>query len=165
MQQLSATRLIKIRLDNALDKAVEATVDPANVLDHAALRRHANLIVDMNQQRTVAFNSKAALWDDHQEENSFSSNSEDYAAGSAYNSMVKMGPSVIGHAMNAYAHDPHGWWHEMLHEIVHGQKSGDGNYYKQKLHQSWKSWFESGAPHEEAPKGASVPKCLRREGA
>lgn len=127
-------------------------MDPASVLDYNVAQRHANLIVDINHARAKAFAAKADDWAQHQEDNSLSANSTDYVSGDAYHSMVKMGPSVIGHAMEKYAHEPSGWWHEMLHEIVHGTKSDSGTFFKRRLHQAWKDWFEKGLPHEKAPK-------------
>lgn len=70
--------------------------------------------------------------------------------------MVKMGPSVIGHVMEKYASEPSGWWHEMLHEIVHGRKGGPGSFFKDRLYQDWKTWFENGLAHEAAPKMGSA---------
>ena len=131
-------------------------MDPENVLDHNVAQRHANLIVDINHARATAFAAKADAWAQHQEDNSLSANSADYASGDAYQSMVTMGPSVIGHALEKYAKEPHGWWHEMLHEIVHGQKGGPGTFFKDRLHQDWKNWFENGLPHEAAPKMGST---------
>ena len=74
--------------------------------------------------------------------------------------MVKMGPSVIGHVMEKYANDRNGWWHEMLHEIVHGEKDGPGPLFKNSLFQDWKNWFEMGLPYGEAPSNGSTGlKC------
>ena len=131
-------------------------MDPENVLDHNVVQRHANLIVDMNHARATAFAAKADAWAQHQEDNSLSANSADYVSGDAYQSMVKMGPSIIGHVMEKYAHEPSGWWHEMLHEIVHGQKGGPGSFFKDRLYQDWKNWFENGLPHQAAPKMGST---------
>ena len=78
----------------------------------------------MKYARNVVFASTAAQWQEHQDENSFSSNSTDYVSGNAYQSMVQMGPCVIGNVMDKYAGEQDGWWHEMLHEIVHGRPSG-----------------------------------------
>lgn len=140
-----------IHLYNALEQDEEAKVDPENVLDHNVVQRHANIIVDINHTRATAFAAKADAWAQHQEDNSLSANSADYVSGDAYHSMVAMGPSVIGHALEKYAKEPSGWWHEMLHEIVHGQKGGPGSFFKDRLHRDWKNWFENGLPHEAAP--------------
>lgn len=142
--------------DNALEQDEEAKVDPENLLDHNVVQRHANLIVDMNHARATAFAAKADAWAQHQEDNSLSANSSDYVSGDAYQSMVKMGPSVIGHAMEKYAKEPSGWWHEMLHEILHGRKAGQGTFFKDRLHQDWKKWFEDGLSHNEAPRTGPV---------
>lgn len=111
----------------------------------------------MNHARAQAFAAKTDGWAQHQEDNSLSANSADYVAGDAYHSMVRMGPSVIGHVMEKYAHEPSGWWHEMLHEIVHGQRVGPGTFFKRVLHQDWKTWFENGLPLEAAPQTGHIP--------
>ena len=140
-------------IDNALEKDGGLKIDPKNILDHNVLQRHANLIVDMNHQRHEEFASKLGQWKDHQD-NLLSGNSKDYLDHDSYKSMVQMGPGVIGHVMHNYADDQAGWWHEMLHEIVHGQPSGTRTFYKDRLYADWKKWFENGQPHEEAPKSA-----------
>lgn len=106
----------------------------------------------MNHARAQAFAAKAKDWTQHQEDHSLSANSADYVSGDAYQSMVRMGPSLIGHALEKYAQETGGWWHEMLHEIVHGRKGGPGTFFKDRLHQDWKTWFENGLPQEAAPK-------------
>lgn len=128
-------------------------VDPSNILDHNILQRHANLILEMNHHRNVAFAASAAQWQDHQDENSLSANSADYVSGDAYQNLVKMGPGVIGHILSKYGSEQDGWWHELLHEIVHGLPSGKRTFFKERLLEEWKEWFETGKAHAEAPKG------------
>lgn len=138
--------------DNALEKDAGVKVDPSNIFDHNVLQRHANLIVDMNHDRNEAFAANVAQWQDHQDKNSLSANSKDYVSGDAYKALVNMGPGVIGHVMDRYEREQDGWWHELLHEIVHGKPSGQGTFYKKRLFDDWKGWFESGKAHDEAPK-------------
>ena len=145
------------RPDNALEQDEEAKVDPANLLDHNVVQRHANLIVDINHARATAFSANANAWAQHQDDNSLSANSATYVSGDAYQSLVSMGPSVIGHALEKYAKEPSGWWHELLHEIVHGYKAGPGTFFKDRLKRDWKDWFEMGLPNEAAPRMRSAP--------
>lgn len=93
-------------------------------------------------------------WKDHQEAVHFSSHSEDHIDSEAFSTIVAMGQSVIGHAMEAYSKEPDGWWHEALHQIVHGEPSGSNTFFKDKLFGDWKKWFESGKAAEDAPKAS-----------
>jgi hypothetical protein len=43
--------------------------------------------------------------------------------------------------MLEYYNDHVGWWHELLHELVHGQVSGAGLFFKGVLFESWRDWF------------------------
>lgn len=45
--------------------------------------------------------------------------------------------------MLEYYNDRGGWWHELLHELVHGQVSGAGVFFKSVVFDSWKDWFET----------------------
>jgi hypothetical protein len=50
---------------------------------------------------------------------------------------------VVPLVMARYSEDRDGWWHEMLHETVHGTKSGANEFDKPKLYQQWKEWYEA----------------------
>lgn len=63
-----------------------------------------------------------------------------------------MQASIVAHAMLEYYRDQHGWWHELLHELVHGKVSGADVFFKPVLFASWKDWFEN-KDHKDAPKG------------
>lgn len=64
-----------------------------------------------------------------------------------------MGSSIIAQVMLEYYNDKHGWWHELLHQLVHGQVSGAGVFFKDILFEEWKDWFEH-KDHKDAPEGA-----------
>lgn len=53
-----------------------------------------------------------------------------------------MGPSIIAHVMLEYYDDQSGWWHELLHELVHGRVSGADVMFKDVLFEEWKDWFD-----------------------
>jgi len=139
-------------IDNSLEKDEGVKVNPENIMDYHWLQRHAHLILEMNHQRNLTFASTVARWREHQQENRFSSNSADYTSGDAYDSLVQMGQGIIGNVMDQYANKQDGWWHEMLHEIVHGRRSGAYQFSKHLFYADWKEWFESGEPLDAAPK-------------
>jgi len=127
-------------------------IDPNNLLDHNVLQRQANLIVDLNHQRNKGVEQTVAAWKDHQERNALKSYSGVHTEGDAYDDLVNFGPSVIGNLMVDYHGQQDGWHHELLHDIVHGEKSGNTTHFKEHSFNSWKEWFENGE-HEDAPKG------------
>ena len=141
-----------MRPDNAVEQDSNVKVDPTNVLDYNVLQRHANLIIDMNHVRASTFASHVRTWRQYQDE-LLSANSKDYLDHQSYRSIVQMGPGIIGYVFQEYVDEPGGWWHELLHEIVHGRTSGAGTFFKDRLYAEWKAWFEEGRQLEEAPKG------------
>lgn len=70
-----------------------------------------------------------------------------------------MGPSIIASVMLEYNNDQGGWWHELLHELVHGQVSDAGVFFKGTLFASWRDWFEH-KDYENAPKGKDAQAQL-----
>lgn len=57
--------------------------------------------------------------------------------------------------MLEYYNDQSGWWHELLHKLVHGKTSGAGIFFKPVLFAEWKVWFEH-QDHKDALKGPDV---------
>ncbi|KAH8900764.1 hypothetical protein GQ53DRAFT_815623 [Thozetella sp. PMI_491] len=141
-----------VQLYNALEKDIGVKVDPESVLDYLTLQRHANLVVEMNHQRNKTVDEHVVSWQAHQDKHAFSALSTDYVSGEGYENLIGMGEGIIGHVMAKYAAEPDGWWHELIHHIVHGSKAGPGTFFKERLFQEWKVWFEN-EPHAEAPKG------------
>ena len=142
----------QMTIDNSLEKDEGVKVNPENIMDYHWLQRHAQLILEMNHQRNLTFASTVARWREYQQENQLSSNSAHYTSGNAYASLVQMGQGIIGNVMDQYANEQDGWWHEMLHEIVHGRRSGAHQFSKHLLYADWKEWFEGGEPLDAAPK-------------
>lgn len=69
---------------------------------------------------------------------------------------MDLGPSIIANVMAEYAADQDGWWHELLHELVHGERGG-GTFFKAHMYERWRDWFEKG-DHNQAPKGELWPE-------
>jgi hypothetical protein len=140
-------------LYDVLEKDEGVKVDPSNILDYAVMQRHANLLVDMNHQRNVAFEDRVVAWKDKQQRNRLSSSSSAYVSGEAYESLVELGEGIIANVMIEYVKEPGGWWHVLLHRIIHGE-TVRGSFVKDQLYNDWKEWFEQ-KPYTEAPMGFS----------
>jgi hypothetical protein len=139
--------------DNALEKDLGVKIDPENILDHHVLQRQANLLVDLNHQRNEAFKKLAADWEIHKKspEVVTAAHSDDHTSGEAYEALAGLGDGVVAHTMLEYFKDASGWWHELLHHQIHGEKSGSGTFRKDRLFKDWKTWFEH-HDHDAAPK-------------
>lgn len=83
-----------------------------------------------------------ADWEVHQETKKKSSRSSDYTSGDAYNTLVGMGKSALPLIMHSYSQDRTGWWHEILHEIEYGKKSGAAVFSKPALYLEWSNHFQ-----------------------
>jgi hypothetical protein len=142
-------------LDNALEKDAGVKIDPDNGFDHHVLQRQANLLVDLNHQRNQAFKTLAASWQAHKKtpEVATAAHSDAHTSGEAYEALAGLGDGVVAHSMLEYVKDVDGWWHELLHHQLHGEKSNSGVFQKNQLFKDWKTWFEH-HDHHAAPKGA-----------
>ncbi|KAF7371302.1 Acyl carrier protein-like [Mycena sanguinolenta] len=153
--------MFAVELYNVLEKDERVKVHPehgapsthGNLLDYCVLQRQANLLVDMNDARTQAINSKHAAWYELCESVAHSSNSSSRTESDEYEDLLGMGASAIPQHMLEYANNPDGWHHELLHETVHGQRSGTGTWFKDREYQQWVDWFEH-KDYRDAPKSS-----------
>ncbi|KUI60876.1 hypothetical protein VP1G_08083 [Cytospora mali] len=153
------------QLYNALERDTKYKVDPGDIANFKVLQRQANLIdpeeqsaliIDLNHERTLKFDRLATAWAEQQREHIGANNSSAYTVDcDAYWELVDLGPSIIANAMIEYAAAQDGWWHELLHEIVHGERGG-GTFFKPQLYEAWKDWFEN-KDYDQAPKGEFWP--------
>ncbi|ROV99684.1 hypothetical protein VSDG_03026 [Cytospora chrysosperma] len=133
-------------------------VDPKDISNYKVLQRRTNLIstariiVDLNLQRNVDVEDALRSWAELRERRSVFGNSNMFTDGDGYYTLTEMGPSIISHVMLEYYKDQSGWYHELLHHLVHGKVSGSGMFFKQVLFESWKDWFEH-KDHKDAPEG------------
>jgi hypothetical protein len=105
---------------------------------------HAKKIISLYGSSIAAFDVQVVAWKAHQINVQNSSHSRDYIQHPSYDAIVAMGKDhVVPLVMARYAEDRGGWWHEMLHEVVHGTKSGANEFDKAKLYQQWKEWYEA----------------------
>ncbi|KAK4149506.1 hypothetical protein C8A00DRAFT_18816, partial [Chaetomidium leptoderma] len=85
-------------------------------------------IINLNHERNEAVETGLAVWAEHRAENQFANNSADHTQGQGYWDLVAEGPCIIARLMLDYYDGHGGWWHELLHEILHGEKSGSPVY-------------------------------------
>lgn len=109
-------------------------------------------IINMSFDRSTDLKDALDAWAEFRVQRQNYSSSFHFTEGEGYWGLVDLGPSIIAPVMLEYYNDQGGWWHELLHELVHGQVSGAGVFFKSVLFESWKDWFEH-KNHEDAPKG------------
>ena len=85
----------------------------------------------------MAFDSNVDKWQAYQKTKMVSSSSLDYLSHESYTALVHMGNEIVPLVMNKYAHDQHGWWHELLHEIVNEKPSGASTFNALELYKHW----------------------------
>lgn len=102
----------------------------------------ASHIVDANFERNTALENALTEWAEHREVWREHSSSFAFTQGEGYWSLVEMGPSIVAHIMLDYYDSQGGWHHELLHELVHSEKSGSSVFFKPVLFASWQDWFE-----------------------
>lgn len=111
---------------------------------YAELKATAALILERNLARNKAFDDHVALWREHLEETAHSSSAAEKTEGDGYWNLVDEGTGIVLRLMLEYYEDPYGWWHELLHEVVHGEKSLSHIFYISDLFEQWKAWLETG---------------------
>ncbi|KAI7782574.1 hypothetical protein LA080_013062 [Diaporthe eres] len=155
----SGKDFMAVVLYNKLETDICYKVDPKDILNSKVLQRHANLllaasdIIDMGLQRNTDIRDALDRWAELREQRQNYSSSFHFCDGEGYWALVAMGPSIIAQVMLEYYDDQHGWWHELLHELVHGRVSGAGVFFKDALFEEWKDWFEH-KDHKDSPQGA-----------
>jgi hypothetical protein len=134
--------------DNALQKDPKKKVSPTDIANYYYLNAQAKNIIALYGATVAEFDEQVDAWKDHQNRVQLSSNSRDYIQHSSYDAIVAMGKDhAVPLIMARYKEDQNGWWHEVLHEIVHERKSGANEFDKPKLYKEWKEWYEApGAP-------------------
>ena len=66
----------------------------------------------------------------------------EYLDHSAYRALINKGRCVVPVIMEHYGRDQSGWWHELLYEIKHGERSRSDIFNKAELFQEWSETFE-----------------------
>ncbi|MCJ1396346.1 hypothetical protein MMC18_009236 [Xylographa bjoerkii] len=142
-------------LYNKLQVITTKKVDPKDVLNYYVLTNQAAWIVKHYASVITAFESNTDKWQAHQETKMASSNSNDYLSHESYAALVHMGNEIVPLVMDKYAHDQHGWWHQLLHEIVNGKASGASTFNAPELYKHWTQWFEGGLGDRQAATAAA----------
>ena len=119
-------------------------------MNYWVLNNQAKKIVKLFGTMLAEFDAHAADWAATQRAVHFSSHSDDYTSGPGYDALRDMGPPAIPLIMDRYANDQDNWWHELLHQIVYGAKSGAQVFDSAALYRQWADWFQ-GQGGAEAP--------------
>lgn len=106
----------------------------------------------MNFDRNIEVKDALDRWAEFRVERQNYSSSGLFCEGEGYWALTTLGSSIIAQVMLEYYDDKHGWWHELLHELVHGRRSGAPVFFKPALFEEWKDWFER-KEHKDAPEG------------
>lgn len=109
-------------------------------------------IVDMHSERSVQVKNALIAWAEFRFQRQHYQSSFHFTEGEAYWTLVDIGRGIIAPMMLEYYNDIGGWWHELLHELVHGKKSEAQIFFKPVLFAEWKDWFEH-KDHKDAPEG------------
>jgi len=107
----------------------------------------------MNLTRNTDVQDALDRWAEFRVQRQNYSSSFHFCEGEGYWALTTMGSSIIAQIMLEYYDDKYGWWHELLHELVHGRVSGAGVFFKDVLFEEWKNWFEH-KDHKDAPEGS-----------
>jgi hypothetical protein len=131
-------------VDNKLQTDSRKKVPPTDIANYYYLDAQAKKIIQLYGSHITAFEEHVYVWKTHQSNVGFSSKSSAYTTHPSYDAIVAMGKNqVIPLIMAKYAVDQGGWWHELLHEVVHGRKSGASTFDMPELYKQWKEWFEA----------------------
>lgn len=127
------------------------------------MQQAARDVITFNYERNTDLQEAVKSWAELKEERQNYSSSFQFTDGEAYWSLIRMGPSIAAQMMLEYYNDQSGWWHELLHELIHGhthsQAQATACYFKSVLFESWKDWFEH-KNYSDAPYG---PDARARE--
>lgn len=74
----------------------------------------------------------------------FASSSVAFLQDDGYWNLVEHGTGIVARLMLASYQDRSGWWHELLHKVVHGETSKSPVFFKDHLFWQWSTWFENG---------------------
>lgn len=153
---LRKTRLIHILLnkptDNKLQTDSKKKVSPSDIANYYYLDAQAKMIIKLYGSGIAAFEVHADALKAHQANIGPSGDLANFTSHPSYNAIVAMGKDQVApFVMAEYVEDQDGCWHELLHELEYGEKSGATTFDKPALYQQWKMWFESsGRETEEA---------------
>jgi hypothetical protein len=139
------SRLILVCVaDNKLQTDTKKKVPPSDIKNYYFLDVQAKMIIQLYGSAVADFDAQAAEWKDHCAKTKNSGNSNDYINHPAFDAIVAMGKDhAVPLVMVEYAQDVGGWWHELMHELVHGKKSGGNTFDKKALYEQWKEFFEA----------------------
>jgi hypothetical protein len=119
-------------------------VPPSEFAVYYYLDEQAKAILRLYGSTIATFEEHVAAWRAHLDATKLSSRSTDYINHPSFDAIVAMGKDqVMPLVMAQYAEEQDGWWHELLHELEYGEKSGANTFNKPALYKQWKERFEA----------------------
>ncbi|KAI1318721.1 hypothetical protein F5Y16DRAFT_406235 [Xylariaceae sp. FL0255] len=139
---------VKKAANNALE--TDAAYRPTQGADQSTQHLRC-CIVELNYQRNQIAEERVNAWKQCHEENWLQSSSRAFTLTNEYEDLLEMGASIIPQIMVAYYDKPHEYWYELLHEIIHGRKTGTYMLNHALFHNECCRFFEEGVEYDQAP--------------
>ncbi|OAL43120.1 hypothetical protein IQ07DRAFT_593303 [Pyrenochaeta sp. DS3sAY3a] len=162
------SELFACQLYNALQTAPDKKLSPQNNEHFYILNWQIVWIANLYRSQFDEFEKAAQAWRVDQQVAMYSSTAVSYVSGKNYQALVNMGKAIIPFIMGRYCQDQHGWWYELLNEIMTGAKYGLAIINKEALYQAWANWFEYGGdepPRIESSASGAMFACVIQAGA
>lgn len=137
----------------ALENDTRFRGNPKDLLDSKeSLHRHSTQIVELNYKRNKTYEELVKAWKQHCADNFLIFSRAVCCDCDAYWDLLEVGPSFIPRLMVEYTHDTGGYWYELLHEIVHGHKTGAYMVVRRtQIIEVWREFFNE-REYADAPK-------------
>lgn len=135
---------LAILLYNEIQIDDSKRVPKTDVLNYSSLNAQAAVIQKYYGDFIDTSNDLVEKWEADLAANQFSTRLEDYLDHASYNNLVKLGKPIVPLVMERYARERIWFWHELLHEIVYGHKSGARSFKETVLFAKWKELYEGG---------------------
>jgi hypothetical protein len=118
-------------------------VSPSDLNQYCVLNNQARAIIKLYGDFVETYEQRAQAWKAEIEKVKPHAKAEVFTSGSAFRALSSMGPAIIPLVMHTYSLDRSGWWHELLSELVEGEKSSAATFDSDMLYAKWSNWFQS----------------------
>lgn len=135
--------------------AASSSVPKISDLSEDELEAMATLILDKSLERNQQVDTNVALWRAFQAQPHIALSNTSWAAFQCEGYMTlaeTFGPGIIPRLMLEYYQDQAGWWHELMHEVLHGETSKSPVFFRPRIFEEWREWFER-KEWKDVPKG------------
>ena len=155
--------VVPLTLVAYIDDILEADRDYSLNITGRSPQYCSSRIVELNYQRNQLVEESVEAWKEYCQKKPMHSSSSIFTTCEEYYVLRGLGLSIIAHLMVELYHDGHGYWYELLHEIIHGRKMGAHVYQRPVFYDEFCRWFNEGA-HGQAPEYIRTPMDRRISG-